>query len=95
MGMQQAFTPAEQVKLNLPVREALQSMRDGDGNDTHWNTLAAVVNVCLLRGERIAPEVTQCAKDGQLAVLSIKDRDATFHKLSVEAQRLNDITKNE
>jgi hypothetical protein len=56
------------------VREALQSMRDGTGNDTHWNTLAAVVNVCLLRGERIAPEVMQCAKDGQLAVLSIKDR---------------------
>jgi hypothetical protein len=74
MGMQQLFTTAEQVKLNLPIREALQSLRDGDGNDTHWHTLAAVVNVCLLRGERIAPEVMQCAKDGQMAVLSIKDR---------------------
>jgi len=74
MGMRQPFTQAEQVKLNLPVREALQSMRDGTGNDVHWNTLAAITNVCLLRGERIAPDVMDVAKDGQMAVLSIKDR---------------------
>jgi hypothetical protein len=74
MGMQQAFTPGEQATLNLPVREALQSLRDGEGNDVHWNTLAAVVNVCLLRGERIAPEVVAVAKDGQAAVLDVLDR---------------------
>ena len=68
------FTAAEQAKLNLPVRQALQSLRDGEGNDVHWNTLAAVVNVCLLRGERIAPEVVQLAKDGQAAVLDVLGR---------------------
>lgn len=74
MSMQQPFTQSEQIKLNLPVREALQSMRDGTGTDVHWNTLAAITNVCLLRGERIAPEVVDVAKDSQMAVLSIKAR---------------------
>lgn len=83
MGMQQPFMQAEQTQLNLPVREALQSMRDGTGSDVHWNTLAAVTNVCLLRGERIAPSVVAVAKDGQAAVLRILDRHQRTGKWGV------------
>ena len=74
MGMQQAFTPAEQATLNLPVRESLQSLRDGTADENHWNTLAGVANVCLLRGERIAQQVVDVAKDAQAAVLDILER---------------------
>ena len=77
MSRQVPFTPSEQASLNLPVREALQSMRDGTADDQHWNTLAAIVNVCLLRGEQIDPQVVQAAKDGQAAVLDVLDR---FHR---------------
>lgn len=74
MGMQQSFTPAEQTQLNLPVRESLQSFRDGTATDVHWHTLAAITNVCFVRGESIAPEVVEVAKEGQEAILSVLDR---------------------
>lgn len=74
MSMQQPFTQNEQVKLNLPVREALQSFRDGTGTDVHWHTLAAITNVCLIRGESIGQEVVDVAKDGQEAILSVMER---------------------
>ena len=74
MSMQQPFTPSEQVKLNLPVREALQSFRDGTGTDVHWHTLAAITNVCLIRGEAIGQEVVDVAKDGQEAIMSVMER---------------------
>ena len=91
MGMQQPFTRAEQTTLNLPVREALQSLRDGTGTDEHWNTLAAVVNVCLLRGERIAPEVVGVAKDGQAAVLDVLARHQRTGKWGVSHDDLSRI----
>lgn len=74
---QQLFTPAEQATLALPVREALQSLRDGTGTDVHWNTLAAITNACMVRGEAIAPEVVAVARDAQAAVLDVLDR---FHR---------------
>ena len=49
----------------------------------HWNTLAAITNVCLLRGERIAPDVVAVAKDGQAAVLRILDRHQRTGKWGV------------
>ena len=73
----QPFTPSEQATLALPVREALQSLRDGTGTDAHWNTLAAITNACKVRGEDIAPEVVDVAQDAQDAVLDVLDR---FHR---------------
>lgn len=73
----QPFTAAEQATLALPVREALQSLRDGTATDSHWNTLAAITNACMVRGEAIAPEVVAVAQDAQAAVLDVLDR---FHR---------------
>ena len=91
MSKQVPFTPGEQASLNLPVREALQSLRDGTADDHHWNTLAAIVNVCLLRGESIAPEVVQVAKDGQAAVLDVMDRFQRTGRWGVTHENLVDL----
>ena len=74
MARLQPFTTPEQDRINLPVRESMQSLRDGTATDLDWDRLAAITNVCVLRGEQIDPLVLDVAKDGQQAILDVLAR---------------------
>ena len=67
----QPFTSEELVLLETPVRVAWESLRTGRGEESDFHTLAAAVNVALIRAEDIDPlavEVCTRAADAMMAV---------------------------
>jgi hypothetical protein len=91
MNRFQAFTPVELVTLQTPVRVAFESLRTGRGEEADFHTLAAVVNVALIRSESIdqlCVETCQRAQDALMAVLS---RSKRLGKWGLDAAGLQDI----
>ena len=72
MSKIQKFTQDEQVTLKLPVREAFERIKTGVSVEGDFHTLAAAVNVTMVRAESIDPlaeEVAIKAKDALMRTL--------------------------
>ena len=57
MGRIQPFTASEQMQLNLPVRLAFDSLKNGVGSEGDFHTLASAVNIAMICAEKISVEV--------------------------------------
>lgn len=68
------FDAAEQMALALPPRVAFQSVRDGKGSDSDFDTLAAVVNVAMVRCEEIGQEGVELCQEAQASLMEVKAR---------------------
>ena len=55
------FNESEQLRLNLPVRIAYESIKSGKGIDDDFHTLAAAINVAMVCAEKIDPLVEDTA----------------------------------
>lgn len=68
------FDTAERLNLALPPRVAFESMRDGKGSDGDFDTLAAVVNVAMVRCEEIGQEGVELCQEAQDCLMETKAR---------------------
>ena len=91
MNRLQLFTPVELVKLQTPVRIAFESLRSGKGEETDFHTLAAAVNVSLIRSESIDQLCVETCQRAQDALMSVLARSKRINKWGLDAAGLQDI----
>lgn len=85
------FTEEEVAKLCAAVRMSVQKFTVGTATDTDWNELVRAANVTVVRGEGISPEVIECGKQAQKALLLVYSRYKKLLKWGVNATELQDI----
>lgn len=91
MNKIQPFTPDELTKLKTPVREAFERMRCGTGEEDHFHTLAAVVNVSLIRSESIDPFCVETCQRAQAALMAMRGRFQRLGKWGFDSAALQDL----
>jgi len=68
------FTPAELLKLNLPIRMSFQAFKMGTATAQDFHDLDAMVCTCVVRGREVAPECEQVALAAYEALRRVRDR---------------------
>ena len=84
------FDAAELTQLSLPVRVAFDCLRTGEGQEVHFHTLAAAVNVALIRSESIDQLCVEICKRAQDALMSVLARSKRLGKWGLDAAGLQD-----
>lgn len=91
MSRLQTFTGSEQLKLNLPVRLAYESLRTGVGSENDFHTLAAAINVTVVRAEAIDPLAEQTAIAARDAVMRCWQRHQATARWGFDGLALQDL----
>ncbi len=91
MNKLQPFTQSEITRLQIPPRIAFESMRNGQGTEHDYHTLAAVVNVALVSSEVIDDLCVQTARSGQEAMMRALARFRKLGKWGFDAIALQDL----
>lgn len=91
MNRIQPFTKSEQHQLNLPVRVAYERMRTGAGTEGDFHSLAAAINVAMIRAEAIDPMAEITAIDARDALQRCLQRYATIGKWGFDGPALQDM----
>lgn len=91
MNRIQLFNPVELVELQTPVRMAFESLRTGKGEETDFHTLAAAINVSLIRSESIDKLCVETCQRAQYALMSVLARSKRIGKWGLDAAGLQDI----
>lgn len=91
MNRIQPFTDAEQIQLNTPVRLAFEKLRTGAGTEGDFHTLAAAINVAMIRAETIDPMAEQTAIAARDALQRCWQRHATHGKWGFDGTALQDL----
>ena len=73
------------------ARQIEQELRSGRGDAGDFDTLAVVVNICLIRAEQIAPELVTRVIDAQDALMRIKERGQRTGRLGLDYQAMADL----
>lgn len=71
------FEQREITQLAVPPRLSIEAIRYGKGTESDFDTLACIVNVCLIRTEQIGGDKTNAMKvchDAMEALMKMKDR---------------------
>lgn len=71
------FDQQEITKLAVPPRLAIEAIRYGKGTESDFDTLACIVNVCLIRTEQIGGDKTDAmavCHDAMEALMKMKER---------------------
>lgn len=96
-AMQRAFSRVkpfdqnETLQLTLPVRMAYDAMKSGTGVQDDFDTLAVIINLCLIRGEQIDPLCVETAKRGQDALMRCLERFNRLGKWGFDGPALDDV----
>jgi hypothetical protein len=85
------FDDSEVLQLSLPPREAFEAMRSGRGNDGDFDTLAAVVNVSLVRCEAIGQNGVELCKEAQEALMHMKARRIEMGRWGLDYQAMQTL----
>lgn len=91
MNRIQPFTEPEQTQLNIPPRSAYESLRTGRGTEEDFHTLAVVVNVVLIRSEKIDPLMEQSAQAACAAMMRTWARHKSSGRWGFDGPALQDI----
>ncbi|MGH6627615.1 MAG: hypothetical protein ACRECD_13940 [Burkholderiaceae bacterium] len=91
MNRLQPFSAPELVQLQTPVRVAFESLRSGRGEEDDFHTLAAVVNVALIRSEAIDPLCVETCERAQQALLRVLERRRRSGLWGFDGPALQDI----
>lgn len=91
MNKIQPFRADELTQLSLPVRVAFDCLRTGEGKEVHFHTLAAAINVALIRSETIDQLCVETCQRAQDALMSILARSKRLGKWGLDAAGLQDI----
>ena len=85
------FDQAEQMSLALPPRLAFQSIKDGRGVESDFDTLAAVVNVAMVRCEEIGQPGVELCQEAQACLMDMKVRQARTGRWGFDYRALQAI----
>lgn len=85
------FTQAEQHQLNVPVKLAYERLRTGVGCEDDFHTLAAAVNVAMIRAESIDPMAEQTAVNARDALLRCLVRHGSTGRWGFDGPALHDL----
>lgn len=85
------FDAAEIVSVQTPVRMALQSLRDGAGLEEDFHTVAAAVNISLVRSESIGAECVAHCQAAQAALMRVLDRKATTDRWGLDGPARDEL----
>jgi hypothetical protein len=91
LGKVQAFTTTELVRLQTPVRLAWESLRTGQGEAADYHTLAAAINVALVRSEDIDALTVDVCIRAQDALMAMSGRFDRTGKWGVDWSALQHI----
>ena len=75
----------------LPVREAFERMRVGNAKDGDFDTMAAALNVALIRAERIDPICVDMVKRSLDALMRTRGRFETHGVWGFDGPALSEI----
>ena len=92
LGRIQPFTPDELLQLNMPPRLSYEALKTGKGEEDDFHTLAAVVNVCLVAGEKIGDECVEAAKAAQDALMRSLARNKLFGRWGLDGPAIQDLS---
>lgn len=87
----QPFDDAERMALALPPRVSFQTIRDGKGADGDFDTLAAVVNVAMVRCEEIGQTGVELCQEAQACLMDMKVRQARTGRWGFDYRALQAI----
>lgn len=85
------FDVQEQERLTLPPRMAYEAIRSGRAQEGDFDTLAAVVNVALVRCESIGQEGVELCKEAQESLMHMRERHRRTGRWGVDAQAMANI----
>ena len=68
------YSEDDVVQLALPSRMAFEHIKNGTGEEDHFNELAVCINSTLVMAEQIDPLCVETCKQGQAALQRAKDR---------------------
>jgi hypothetical protein len=85
------FTQAEQHQLNVPVKLAYERLRTGIGAEGDFHTLAAAINICMIRAETIDPMAEMTAIAGRDAMQRCWLRHVNTGKWGFDGPALQDL----
>ena len=91
MSKIQMFTDDEQIKLKLPVREAFERIKNGSGVENDFHTLAAAVNVTMVRAEKIDPLAEETAIHAKAALMRTLHRHQATGRWGFDGPALSEI----
>lgn len=95
MNRLQPFTGGEIAQLAIPMWQAWADMKNGSATDGDFHTLAAVVNVALVRAETVAGDVDELCvamvKRAQDALMVLDERHKRLGRWGVCYQSLEHI----
>lgn len=85
------FSASEIVNVQTPARMALQSLRDGSGIEEDFHTVAAAVNIALVRSEAIDAECVEHCQTAQAALMRVLDRKASTGRWGLDGPARDEI----
>lgn len=86
------FTEAEQIKLTLPARIALERLKSGAANDGDFHDLACVANILIVCGEQISAEVLEAANQAAEALMRCLARHQTHGRYGLDGGGIMSIS---
>ena len=87
----ETLTPGEVQQLALPARVAWESLRGGHGEQGDFDTLAAALNIALVRAEAIDPLCERTCIDAQGALMRTHERYGRTGRWGVDGPALQAI----
>lgn len=91
MGRVQLFTEQEHSELLSPVTESFERMKTGQAKRDDFDTLGAMSNICLIRGEEIDPLCVVATQRCQDALMRCLQRFETTGRWGFDGLGMQDV----
>ena len=84
------YEPGEMVAEHIITTESFVRLRDGKGNEEDFDRVSMILNVGLIRAEKIDPSLVNTMQHAQEAMCRMKDRYLRGLRFGFDAQGLRD-----
>ena len=74
MALNQRYTEAEQAHMILPAWSAFDTMRTGKGTTDDLDTIAVIINACMVLSAKVHPDCQTVAHQAAQACIAVKVR---------------------
>ena len=85
------FTPAELLRLELPVRLSFEALRTGAGTESDFHDLCAAINTSMVRSEAVDPLCEQTAIAARDALMRCWQRFQRTGKFGFDGPGLGEV----
>ena len=85
------FTPAELLRLELPVRLSFEALRTGAGTESDFHDLCAAINTSMVRSEAVDPLCEQTAIAARDALMRCWNRFERTGRFGFDGPGLSEV----